>query len=447
MNIIIIGAGEVGYHLAGKLSKDNDIVLIEENVNKIKHVSENLDVKVIHGSGSNPATLQEADIESADILVATADKDEINMVACLFANILSPRTIKIARIRNSEFIKYKEIFSSDLLNIDLIINPELEVVKTILRLLEAPGALDIIDFAEGMVKLIGIKVHPICPVSGIKLRDLEKRGLNQDILIAAIIRNNQLIIPTGEDKVISGDIVYVVSKKEKVPQTLALFGKRTESISRALIVGGGKIGGILASELEKRHIQTKIIEKDQTKCAHLAEKLEKTIVLEGNGTDHTILKEENVQDMDIVIAVTGQDDQNVLISLLAQNLGAKRTLTLINNTTYLPLVSAIGLEITVSPALSAISAMLRYVRKEKVLSVMPLKGEYAEAMEVIATEDSQLVKRPLWNLAFPKGAIIVAIVRDKDVIIPSGRSVIAPGDRVIIFSSMDTLTKLEKFWC
>ncbi|KPJ69158.1 MAG: potassium transporter TrkA [Syntrophobacter sp. DG_60] len=446
MNIIIVGTGEVGYHLAERLSKDNDIVCIEENADKIRHISENLDVKTICGSGSDPATLQEADIGSADILTAVTDKDEINMVACLFANILSPKTIKIARIRNSELIKYREIFSKDLLTIDLMINPELEVVKTILRLVEAPGASDIVNFADGMVKLIGIKIYPTCPISDARLKNLEKKGLNQEILIAAIVRNDHLIIPSGEDKVMTGDLVYVVSKGDKVSQALALFGERGEPINKVLIIGGGRIGGILASELEKRDIQTKIIEKKQTRCAYLAEKLEKTVVLEGDGTDQTLLKEENVQDMDIVIPVTGQDDQNVLISLLARNLGTKKTLTLINKTSYLPLVSAIGLDITVSPALSAVSALLRYVRKEKVLSDMPLKGGYAEAIEIIATENSDVVKMPLRDLEFPKGAIIVAIVRNKDVIIPSGKSVIRAGDRIIIFSSTDTLPKVEKFW-
>ncbi len=446
MNIIIVGAGEVGYHLAERLSKDNDIVCIDENTDKIRRISENLDVKVICSSGSSPTTLQEADIQSADMLIAVTDKDEINMVACLFANILSPETIKIARIRGSEFIRYKEIFSHDFLNIHLILNPELEAVKTILKLLEVPGALDVVDFAGGMIKLIGIKVYPTCPISGARLKDLEKKALNHEILIAAIMRNNQLVIPSGEDKVMTGDLIYIVSKGNKISQALALFGEKGEPISKVLIVGGGKIGGILASELEKRDIQTKIIEKKQARCDYLAEKLEKTVVLEGDGTDQTLLKEENIQDMDFVIAVTNHEDQNVLISLLARNLGAKRTLTLIDKTSYLPLVSAIGLDITVSPALSAISALLRYFRKEKVLSNMVLKGEYAEVIEIVATEDSDVVKKPLRNLEFPKGAIIGAMVRNENVIIPSGKSMIMPGDRIIIFSSTEALPKVEKFW-
>ncbi len=445
MNITIVGAGEVGYHIASRLSKENnDVVLIDRSAERVKYIFENLDVKTVHGSGSSPNILKEAGIESADMLIAVADSDEINMIACLFANMLSPHTIKIARIRNPEFLENRRIFSPDFLNIHLIINPEAEVVKTILRLMEVPGAADVVDFAEGKVKLVGIKVLPVSPMAGIRLKDLDRKGLNQGLLIAAIVRGHQMVIPGGEDAIMANDLVYVVSEGGKMPQVFKLFGKKGEPVNRVLIIGGGNIGSVLATKLEKRHIHVKLIEKNGERCTYLAEQLEKTVVLEGDGTDQALLEEENVKDMDFVVAATGDQEDNVLISLLAQAMGARKTITRIDKVSYIPLANAIGLDIIVSPRLSAVSAILQYTRKGKVLSVIPLKGEDAEAIEVVAMETSDIVGRPIKKMKFPKGAIIGAIVRNEEVIIPNGESVIAPQDRIIVFSTKESVPKLEK---
>jgi len=443
VNIIVIGAGEVGYHIANKLSGQNDIVIVERNPEKIKYISEYLDVATIQGSGSDPSVLEIAGIKSADMLIAVTDSDETNIVACLLSNFFSPSVIKVARIRNQEFVKYEKFFSRHFLNIDLILNPELEIVKTILKLIEFPGASDVVDFIGGLVRIIGIKADAFSPI-GIKLKNLGKE-LSYNFLIVAIIRNGRLIIPRGEDEIKLGDLVYVISKGEESTKILELFGKEIKPVTNVLIVGGGNVGENLAYELEKRGIKTKIIEKDPKCCAYLAEKLDKTTILEGDGTDLSLLKEENIEDTDYVITVTGQEDQNVLISLLAKALGVKRVLTRINKTSYLPLVSAIGLDITVSPALSVISALLKRMFQRKVLSVMPL-GEDLQAVEVITTSVSDMIEKPLRKLKFPKDSIVGAIVRGKEVIIPSGETVILPGDRVIIFSSTEAVSKVEKIW-
>ncbi|CAD7781026.1 Trk system potassium uptake protein TrkA [Candidatus Methanoperedenaceae archaeon GB37] len=443
MNIIIVGAGEVGFHIAHKLSRENDIVIVEKKPEKIKYISEHLDVGAVLGSGSNPAVLEEAGIKSADMLIAVTDSDETNILACLVANFISPHISKASRIRNPEFIRYENLLGRSFLNIDLIINPELEAVKSILKLLEVPGASDVVDFAGELVRIIGIKVDWEQLV-GIKLKDLEKK-VSHKLLIVAIVRNGQLIIPTGEDKILLNDLIYVISKGEKTCHILEAFGKETKPITKVLIVGGGIVGVTLAFELEKRGIQTKIIEKNPEHCAYLVEKLEKTTVLEGNGTDLTILREENIQELDYVITVTGEEEQNVMISLLAKALGAKRTLTRINKTSYLPIISAIGLDNIVSPALSAVSALLKHMFQKKVLSVMPL-GEDLQAIEVMTTTVSNIIEKPLKKLKFPKGTIVGAIVRNKNVIIPSGETVILPEDRVVIFSTTEAIPKVEKFW-
>ncbi|AMM41805.1 potassium transporter peripheral membrane protein [Candidatus Desulfofervidus auxilii] len=443
MNIIIVGAGEVGFHIAHKLSRENDIVIVEKKPEKIKYISEHLDVGAVLGSGSNPAVLEEAGIKSADMLIAVTDSDETNILACLVANFISPHISKASRIRNPEFIRYENLLGRSFLNIDLIINPELEAVKSILKLLEVPGASDVVDFAGELVRIIGIKVDWEQLV-GIKLKDLEKK-VSHKLLIVAIVRNGQLIIPTGEDKILLNDLIYVISKGEKTCHILEAFGKETKPITKVLIVGGGIVGVTLAFELEKRGIQTKIIEKNPEHCAYLVEKLEKTTVLEGNGTDLTLLREENIQELDYVITVTGEEEQNVMISLLAKALGAKRTLTRINKTSYLPIISAIGLDNIVSPALSAVSALLKHMFQKKVLSVMPL-GEDLQAIEVMTTTVSNIIEKPLKKLKFPKGTIVGAIVRNKNVIIPSGETVILPEDRVVIFSTTEAIPKVEKFW-
>lgn len=445
MNIAIIGAGEIGSHIASRLStENNDVVVIDKSADRIKYVSENLDVKTIHGSGSDPTILREAGIESADMLIAVADIDEINMIACLFANMLSPHTIKIARIRNPEFLQNQKIFKSDFLDIHLIINPEIEVVKTILRLMEVPGAADVVDFAQGKVKLVGIRVLPASPMSRVKLKDLDKMGLDHELLIAAIVRGGQMIIPRGEDTIMNNDLVYVVSGNTRIPEVLKLFGKKGEPINRVLIIGGGDIGNGLAKELEKKSIHTKIIEKDPERCTYLAGELEKAVVLEGDGTDQALLQQENVKDMDFVVSATSDQENNVLISLLSQALGARKTITRIDKFSYVPLAFAIGLDIIVSPGLSAISAILQYTRRGRVISVVPLKGEAAEAIEVVAMETSDIVGKPLRKLKFPKGAIIGAIVRKEEVIIPSGEVMIAPQDRIIIFSTKESIPEVEK---
>jgi len=443
MNIIIVGAGEVGFHIAHKLSRENDIVIVEKKPEKIKYISEHLDVGAVLGSGSNPAVLEEAGIKSADMLIAVTDSDETNILACLVANFISPHISKASRIRNPEFIRYENLLGRSFLNIDLIINPELEAVKSILKLLEVPGASDVVDFAGELVRIIGIKVDWEQLV-GIKLKDLEKK-VSHKLLIVAIVRNGQLIIPTGEDKILLNDLIYVISKGEKTCHILEAFGKETRPITKALIVVGRIVGVTLAFELEKRGIQTKIIEKNPEHCAYLVEKLEKTTVLEGNGTDLTLLREENIQELDYVITVTGEEEQNVMISLLAKALGAKRTLTRINKTSYLPIISAIGLDNIVSPALSAVSALLKHMFQKKVLSVMPL-GEDLQAIEVMTTTVSNIIEKPLKKLKFPKGTIVGAIVRNKNVIIPSGETVILPEDRVVIFSTTEAIPKVEKFW-
>ncbi len=445
MKIIIIGAGEVGFNIAQRLSEENhDVVVIEKDPNKIRHIQNVIDVQAILGSGTNASTLGEAGIKESDIIVAATDSDEVNLIACFYAQYLTDYITKIARVRNPDYMEHREVFNQDFLNIDLLINPESEMVASMLRLTEVPVASEVIDFVDGRIKLIGITIKDDSPLVGRKLSSFT--DLEHIILIGVIVRGEAVIIPKGQDTIQANDLIYCVTRREEVPNIFRLLNLREEGLSRIMIVGGGETGLALATSLDTTTINTKIIERDGQRCLELAEKLENVVVLNGDGTDRELLMEENVADVDIMVAVTGDEENNVLISLLGKALGAKKTVTRIGKLSYIPLVSAIGIDTVVSPRLSVIRAILQYIRKGKVICVAPLKGEGAEAIEFEALETSDIVNTPLSKVKFPKEAIVGAIVRGEEVIIPRGHNVIKPHDHLIIFALKGAIPKLEKLF-
>lgn len=445
MKIIIIGAGEVGFHIASRLAYENkDVVVIDKDPIAVRRISENIDAQVIVGSGSSPVILEEANIKEAEILLAVTDSDEANLVACLIADAMSPATRKLARIRNADYDQYHDIFREKAPHIDNVINPEIEVVKTIFCLMKAPGAVDVGDLAGGRVKFIGVRLDDTSKLSGVKLSYLpEMLGASRP-LIAGIVRGDDLIVPRGSDRLKAGDLVYFICENEKLSETLAIFGKHSAPLKRVLIIGGGRIGLRLAELLEKKNIHTKIIENNPERCKELAEKMNKTVILHGDGSDQDLLTEENIRDMDVVVTLTGDEEINILVSLLAKNLEAKNTITKISKFSYFPVMSTIGIEQVVSPRLSAIDTILQHVRRGKVLSAISINGELAEVIEAEALETSDIVGRPLKKMAFPKGALLIAIIHDDQIIIPSGDSVVEPNDRVIIFAVRDSVPKVEK---
>jgi len=445
VKIVIVGAGEVGYHIAHRLSLENkDVVVIDTDDEAVRRVSENIDVQTICGSGSSPSILEEAGIREAEILLAVTDSDEINLIACLMTDLLSSSTKKLARIRNADFDAYHEVFKDSAPRIDTIINPEIEVVKSIERYMSVPGAGDVGEFENGRVKFVGIQLKPDTPMVGLRLSEISEAIGRPSPLIAAIVRSEEVIIPRGGDRLLEGDTVYFISETENLMEILNLFDKQTEPVRRVLIVGGGRIGFRLAERLEEVSISTKIIEKDESRCSFLAEELDQSVVLHGDGTDQVILEQEGIRDADIVVTLTADEQTNVLASLLAKQLGARKTITRISSFRYLPLMSTIGIEQVVSPRLSAINSILRHIRRGKVLSAVSLKGEQAEVIEAVAMETSEIVGKPLKEISFPKGVLVTIIIRDKRITIPSGDSVIHPGDRVIIFGSRQAVPQIEK---
>jgi trk system potassium uptake protein TrkA len=365
-------------------------------------------------------------------------------VAVLFANILSPTTTKLARIRDEQYLLFKDALTENPYRIDVIINPEAEAVKTIETLCRVPGAVEVGEFADGRIKLVGVRLDENCPVSGTKLVNLRAKTGGLKVLVAAIIRDEKLIIPEGNDKVLARDVVYFVVEEKDLRATIKILGKRAEPFKRVLIIGGGNLGLKLGQAMETLSIHTKLIDKSPERCRQLAEELDRVIILQGDGSDQELLQEENVQNMDVVVTLTGDEETNILTSLLAKRLGAQKTITRISRFSYFPLVSAIGLDHIVSPRLAAINTILQHVRRGKVLSAMALKGEEAEALEAVALETSDIVGKPLRKISFPKGALVVTIMRGDDVIIPTGNSEIQPEDRIIILATRQAIPQVEK---
>jgi trk system potassium uptake protein TrkA len=445
LKIIIVGAGEVGFHIASRLALENkDVVIIDNHPDAIRRVSDNLDVQIINGSGSSPVVLEEAGIKDAEILLAVTNRDETNLVACLVADIISPTTKKLARIRDADYDKYHANFRANAPHIDTIINPEVEVVRTIDRLMSVPGAVDVGEFAGGHVKLVGIQLDKDSQMAGIPFIKLAEKTGKPIPLIAAVIRNEELIIPRGNDCLMPGDTFYFVTKEDNLLDTLKTFNKYAEPVRRALIVGGGRIGFRLARLLEEKSIYTKIIEKDASRCTELAEHLNKAVVLCGDGSDQSLLIEENIQDMDVAITLTDDEETNILASLLTKRMGVRKTITKISKFSYLPLMPAIGIEQVVDPRLSAINTILQHIRRGKVLSAKSIKGEGGEVMEAVALETSEIVGKPLKDISFPKGVLMISIVRENNITIPSGESIVEPNDRIIVFAKREAISKMEK---
>jgi trk system potassium uptake protein TrkA len=350
----------------------------------------------------------------------------------------------VARLRDPEYRGDQGIIDQSGLNIHLMISPEEEVAKSIAILADTPGASDVLEFADGRVKLIGIKVEQGSPLDGKQLMDFSDDDAEQKILVAAVYHRETAIVPRGDTRISEGDTLFIVTLPETARQVLDRFGKVYEPTRRVLVSGGSRMGECVAKSLSAKGIHTKIIERDRLRGEHLAATLNRVVVLHGEGTDQRLLLQEGVRDVDMFISAAEDEEENVLTALLAKRLGAKRVVSLVNTTEYIPLASTIGVDVVLSPMLSAVSAILQFVRQGKILSVSTLREELVEAIEFMALDTSAIVGKPLRKLSVPKGALVGSIVRDDEVIIPDGETIIQVGDRVIVFARPESISKMEK---
>jgi len=442
MRVIILGAGEVGYQIAKVLSFEPiEVVVIDKDTEKLKRITKDIDVAVIEGEGGSPSILEQADAHRTDILLAVTDKDETNMIACLLAKAMFGIPRKIARIRNPEYYNNEKLLGSANLDIDPAINPELELAQAVIRLLETPFASDIDEFEGGLVKVIGLKIPENSILIGKTLKNIRKMT-QEKFLIGLIVREDKALIPFGDCVLKTGDILYVPVKKEDVNKIIEFLGVSVKPVKNIMMLGGGKIAYYIASETEQR-LNVKIIEKNEERCKFLSKNLKKTIVLHADGTEQRVLLEENIGNMDIFIAVSNNDETNIMISLLAKKMGVKNSVAIVNKTDYMLMAHSLGLQAVLSPRLITASTILRYVRKANILSLTSIAETKAEIIEGRISKTSPLSGKTL-DKAKTRASLIGAIIRGTKVIIPSGEDTILEDDKVIIFSLRESVREVEK---
>lgn len=440
MRIIIVGAGKVGYAIAKHLSEDNnDVVVIEEDDTRREIVQNNLDVMTLSGNGASASALIEAGVKETEMLLAVTDSDEVNMIACMTAKRLGvSRTI--ARIRKEEYVQEGDLALNSMLGIDVAINPELVTAMEINKILNAPNNLDIEDFADGRVRMLEIRLKLNSKMTGISLANMD---LPKDILIAGILRDNQIIIPRGSDELQPMDQVIFLGETSAVEafETRFTTGRSTK-VSKVFIVGAGRVGRYLAVMLENAGYNLKIIDNDKNRCELIGKQLQHSLVLHGDATDKELLVEEGIGQADAVICLTEDDKLNMLAALLAKNLGAERTLVKVGKVDYIPLMEQVGIDATFTPQLITAGTILRMARSEDILSMSLIEKDLAEAMEIMIAENSPLINIPLKDVKFPKGCLIGAIMRDNHVIIPRGDDYLQARDRVVVFTLHDMAKKV-----
>lgn len=451
MKVLICGAGMVGFNIARYLAaNNNDVTVIDQRPDLIRKIEDTIEVKAILGHASHPDVLDRAGAADADMIVAVTAADEVNMMACNVAHALFNVPTKIARVRHQSYLQpmWANLFSSEHLPIDVIISPEIEVARAIKRRLQVPGAIDVISLAGDKVRLIGVRCTVDCPLLNTPLRQLSVLFPDLNIVIVGIVRADRAIVPTSEDQMLVGDEVYFVVDTQHVGRAMAAFGYEHEEVRRVVIFGAGNIGHFLAQQLEENQpgISVRMIELDLERAEEVAKSLPRTTVIHGDVLDPEILVEANVGAAETVVAVTNDDETNILATLLAKRHGARRTLALFNKTTYTPLMASLGIDVAVSPRAITVSTILQHVRRGRIHGAHSLREDFGELIEADALETSPLVGKPLREVKLPPGVLLGAVVRDGTVINPRGATVIQVGDRIVLFSTTEAIKKVEKMF-
>ncbi len=451
MKVIVCGAGQVGFNIARHLAlESNDVTVIDQDPDLVRRVSDTLDANGVLGHASNPDVLERAGVANADIIIAVTYTDEVNMVACQIAHSLFDVPTKIARVRQQSYLQpiYANLFSRDHMPIDVIISPEIEVARAVTRRLQVPGAFEMIPLVDDKVKLIGVRCQETCPLVNTPLRQLTQLFPDLNIVIVGLMRDGAAMVPSADDQMLSGDEVYFVVDSEQVSRAMAAFGHEEAEARRLLIFGGGNIGLFLAQEIERDHdwVKAKIVEADRERAEKISGMLERTMIINGDVLDPEILEESNVSATDTVVAVTNDDETNILASLLAKRSGCKRAITLINSGTYEPLINSLGIDVVVSPRNITVSTILQHVRRGRIHSVHTLREGFGELIEAEALETSDLVGKPLKEVKLPQGVLLGAIVREGEMICPRGSTVVQAKDRVVLFAAEDAIREVERIF-
>ncbi|NOX94311.1 MAG: Trk system potassium transporter TrkA [Alphaproteobacteria bacterium] len=450
MRVIVCGAGRVGVGIASRLSRENnEVTVIDQSKDLIRKVAERLDVRGLVGNGAYPQTLEAAGAAEADMLIAVTYSDEVNMIACQIAHSLFNLPTKIARVRAQGYLdpKYSDIFSRNHLPIDVIISPEREVSEAIIQRMSTPGAFEIKSFAEDRIWAVGVKLREDCAIINTPLRQVAELFPDLKITIVSIRRNEKMWRAHAEDELSAGDLIHFIADRQDVQRALEIMGAAAKQARRVVIIGGGNIGLFVAKGLEKLgSMKIRLIEADRKRSEFVAEELERTIVLQGDGLDRAILREAGVADAETVVAVTDNDQVNVLASVVAKREGSRHSMALINDPDYGPISEAVGVDRFIDPRATTISTILQHIRRGRIKGVYSLFDGAAELIDAVALETSPLVNKPLREAQLPEGVMVGAVIRDGEVQMPTGDTVIKAGDRIVLMAMRENVKDVEQMF-
>lgn len=448
MKVLICGAGQVGFGIAERLAaENNDVSIIDNSASLVQRVSDILDVRGFVGHGSQPDVLDEAGARDADMIIAVTLHDEVNMVACQVAHSLFNIPTKIARIRDQSYLQphWRDLFSREHMPIDVIISPEILVGEMVLRRLSLPGAFETVSFGDGAISVVGVSCEEDCPVIDTPLTQLTELFPDLPAVVVAVVRDGKLFVPHGGDHLIAGDDAYFVAPNDQVERTLNIFGHDERQARRVIIAGGGNIGLYVANRLEELQSSTrlKLIESNRERAVEIAEQLNHTVVLHGSALDEEVLKEADVSNADTMIALTNDDQVNILSCIMSDRLGCERSLCLLNNASYTAMVRSLGIDASINPRGITVSRVLEHVRRGRIRAVHSIQNGAGEIIEAEALDTSPLVGKPLREIDLPDGLRVGAILRNGEVLIPNGETEIRAHDRVVMFAMAENVHEVE----
>ena len=442
MRTVIIGAGEVGFNTARLLSHEgHDVVLVEQDEALVERMAEQLDALVIHGNGASPKVLAEAGIEKSELLVAATTSDEVNIIACLTAKTQGvPRTV--ARLHNPDYYDPREPFARDILGIDFVIHTEQMAAEEIKDTLLVPGAINVDAFAGGNIEVAEVVLDEASPAVGQALKDVR---LPEQSLMVGVVRRGKVLVPRGHTVLEHRDHVLLISGRQRISEVVDVVATDTAPVEDVTIYGGGRIGLRLAQALEGVGMSVKVIERDEVRARYVASQRKKGLVLHADSLSRDFLLQERVDRTDAFVAVTGDDRANLLAAMYARQLGARITIAGMSRGEFAPLAEALGVDLTISPRMLAAEAILRFVRKGEIVDVALLESG-AEMIELRVPEKCPVAGRPLSEVGFPEGAIVGALLRNGDVIIPTGKEILKPGDDAVVFTVEDAVDEVERLF-
>ena len=447
MNILIVGAGIVGFNLAQELSHEgHDISIIDANPEKIQRISEKLDVLAVRGNGCLPSILIQGRILDAEMVIAVTDKDEINLMVCFLAHKFEVKE-RFARLRNMELTGESQIFKPEELFVDHAINPAEIIIDSILKIIKTPGAVNVAEFADGQIFFRGFDVPADAPLAGKTIEEIREVCELNAFLVVAIVREGKMIIPKYENRIQAGDKIYVLVDHDFLPLILPMLNRQVDEIQKIIIYGASQIAVHLARELNEFISDVSIIEPSLEKANEAADSLEDTVILHGSGTDPDLFNDINMKDADLFLALSNNDEMNILSALLAKKHGAKRAAVITNDPDYLPILDSIGMDVTINPRLITVSEILKHLRKGQVVNLYKLIEGEAEVLEIVISPESAAVGKRINQLHMPEQSIIGAVLRvDGEMVVPGGSTEILEGDTVIVVTLPDCIGTIEKIF-